>query len=390
MIILPNLSSKFSPGLRRWLFPATFGLWTLRGVLLLIPLPGLAGLAQTGLDRLLDLGIPALLLFQILLLNSWRPRELIVAGLATALLGLSMLRSGATALVLVWVFLLASKDARLDDVVRVALPVQLGCLALTVGASLLGLTGNDPIYREELPRYALGYPHPNVLGMMVQQLMCCLVFGRGDRRRPWLAALCLGAAVFCWVVPNSRASVLVLVLLAGLCVLRGAPEKVLCRWLPPLAAGFALVTVLLSLTFRPEGLWYLVDEFFSNRLDLSHRAFEAYGLSALGTPLPAFHTFTQLNGQPFYMPWIDSSYMYLLLRYGVLAFLLWTGLYFGAMVCLARQKQFVLLGILTIYALHATMEPTLLELRKNLFLLAVPMALCRTAPLPREGISKTS
>lgn len=395
--MIRNLRSKAAPGLRRWLFPIVFGLWTLRGSLMLIPLPGAAGLVQRGLDWLLELGIPALLLFQIVLLNSWTPRQAVFAGLATVVFGLSMLRSDATILFLAWIFLLAAKEADPDDVARVAFWALLVCFVFTVSSSLLGLLEEESYSREDRLRYALGYPHPNVLGMMVLQLMCCLVYLCKNRIRFPLAVLCLGAAVFTWVVPNSRASAIALGLLTGLCIYRMAqphlPDRLqkAAGWCLTLgAAGIAIFTVILSLTYRPEGIWLVCNKLFTGWLDLAHRVFSAYGLSVLGTPLAPFQTDTIANGQPFYMPWIDSSYMYILLRFGVLAYLLWTGLYFGAMRSLRRQNRIVLLGILAIYAVHATMEPTLHELRKNMFLLPVCMAICRRDPLPTENIDKTS
>lgn len=395
--MLQNLCAKVSPGLRRWLFPIAFGLWTLRGSLLLIPLPGAAGLAQSGLDRILELVIPALLLVQLALFTSWTRRQLVFTGLATLVLGVSMLLSRSTGLFLAWIFLLAAKDAEPDDVIRLAFWSQLVCFVFTVSASLLGLLEEERFFRENLLRYALGYSHPNVLGMMVLQLMCCLVYLRRNRIGLPLVALCLGAAVFAWAVPNSRASAIALGLLAVLCVYRMAqphlPDNLgkAAGWCLTLGAiGIALFTVILSLTYRPQGLWLIFNRLFSGRLELSHQIFEVYGLPVLGTPLAPPQADIVVNGQPFRMPVLDSSYIQLLLRFGVPVYFLWTGLFFGAMRSLRRKNQVILLGILAIYAVHATMECSMLQLRRNVFLLVIGMAICRGDPLPEEKISKTS
>ena len=93
--------------------------------------------------------------------------------------------------------------------------------------------------------------------------------------------------------------------------------------------------------------------------------------------------FTQAtyNGNSFWMPWLDSSYMILLIRYGLIAYLVYSALYFLGMRRVQKTGNVMLLGILTIIAVHAAMEPTLFDLRYCF----LPIVMFAALPSPEKS-----
>ena len=68
--------------------------------------------------------------------------------------------------------------------------------------------------------------------------------------------------------------------------------------------------------------------------------------------------------------WLDNAYVNMLLRYGVLVFLIFSIGYLYLIKNMTMQKKYVLVIILFLYSLYGAMEPALYMITHNIFLIA--------------------
>ena len=66
---------------------------------------------------------------------------------------------------------------------------------------------------------------------------------------------------------------------------------------------------------------------------------------------------------------LDNGYMALLLRYGIVAYCIFSVCYFFTMIYLRKKNQYYLLTILFVYALYGVMENGVYMVTHNIFLI---------------------
>ena len=75
--------------------------------------------------------------------------------------------------------------------------------------------------------------------------------------------------------------------------------------------------------------------------------------------------------------WLDNAYVNVLLRYGIVIFLIFSIAYFCLLKTLVLQKQYMLATLLFLYALYGIMENGLYMITHNIFLIMFSVLLYR-------------
>ena len=115
----------------------------------------------------------ALLMFQIVFFQSYKKREVIIIVVITIPIIIATVLSGQRTMMSAWMFIVASKNVDLDDVIRTAYRILLVMLPAIMLLCLLGFIDNRVLMRGSVQRYSFGFSHPNQLGLRVFQLMAC-------------------------------------------------------------------------------------------------------------------------------------------------------------------------------------------------------------------------
>ena len=116
-----------------------------------------------------------------------------------------------------------------------------------------------------------------------------------------------------------------------------------------------------------QELSVLLDSILSQRLSFSQKGMEVYGFSIFGQYIPM-----QGNGGSTETPlnyfFLDSSYISILLQYGLIMFVMILILWGIIGLRARKEKDWVLLWILAIIAFQSIMEQHLLDISYNPFL----------------------
>lgn len=130
------------------------------------------------------------------------------------------------------------------------------------------------------------------------------------------------------------------------------------------AAGILILSMLYT---KGSSIFLKLDSILSQRLSFSKKGMEVYGFSIFGQYIPM-----QGNGGSTETPlnyfFLDSSYISILLQYGLIMFVMILILWGIIGLRARKEKDWVLLWILAIIAFQSIMEQHLLDISYNPFL----------------------
>lgn len=357
---------------QNWFLPI-FTIWFVVDILFLSNLYESENLKMINL--FVDYMSLILLMIQILFFQEYTKKELVVIGIITAIIIPFTIVSGYVKLMNVWIFVVASKKCSFEDTIRRAYHVLLIMIPIIVLSSRIGLIEDTVRYRNGIVRYSLGFAHPNTLGMKIFQLLACHFYIRREKLNIWDYLFLMAAIVFTYTVPNSQTSYIsMMVLLLGILLNHFANKlgtsfsHIYSACLIAMAALFNILSVMWSLIgIKDNSALATLDRFLSNRFSVCHRTFQIFGATLLGNPTLTTGTYT-ISGQMETL-FLDNAYMVLLLRYGIVAYILFSFVYGANLIRCRRSSQNMLLIILFCYALYGVMEEGLYLLNVNIFLL---------------------
>ena len=248
------------------------------------------------------------------------------------------------------------------------------------------ISGKEVTRPDGTVRLSLGFSHPNVLGMRFFQIAAVHLYARskkGIRLADAAAAFLMG--IFVYAAADSRTSTILLFMLGAAALVfamqdrRGAGNAVLTGGV--LAGGFrvlpfAAVLIPPAAIFGSLMLASLpqasnMDSTIWSRINQSLIYFDYYGLSWHGRALLDRNS----AGAPVRMYTLDNGYMYLLLGFGVLAFVLFLAGELYLVFRASLRREWMLLVILVLYLLFGMLETSFIRPHSNFFMLLLSEAL---------------
>ncbi len=301
--------------------------------------------------------------------------------LVLAVGALSALNGAQSWMVEIALLVVCLRGMDVDRMLRKAYRVLLLGTCLIVLLNLLGIiSGGGYVRSSGAVRRALGFYHPNVLGMRIFQICAMHLYFRSEKGfRLWDILLCFLGCLFTAEVTDSRTAT---VLLAGLGLLTigvvAARTEQRRRKARPLAVSMfrrgSFVAILLPVIAVFGFLWLgshsrvpWIESTVWSRMTQTVLYFRRYGLSIHGREL-YYAGKTVLTGHGRLVT-LDNGYMYLLLGFGVPAFVLFMAGQIRLIARTAAGKNWMLLGILLFYMAYMAMETSPLRVDCNFFLL---------------------
>lgn len=248
----------------------------------------------------LSLQVIALLLLVLkMLVQRYDMKRMLVVVLLSAPLLLGSLSSDNYSTLWLVLFAISAQGITIRDIARTGFTATLFIMAGTIILALLGVLDNTPYYRSDgTIRYALGFAHPNSLGVCVMQACTCLfVLGFGRTRLSHYAFMLL-AALVCLFVCDSRTETLAVLLILA-CSVMSTKQRfrerhgIVCV----LAFAATLAAAALSLYFMAfynpaNALHSAANDMLSYRLNYAHYYFETYPPSLFGQVSAAISEFS--------------------------------------------------------------------------------------------------
>ena len=112
-----------------------------------------------------------------------------------------------------------------------------------------------------------------------------------------------------------------------------------------------------------------LNNWMSARFSWCHKVWQIHGVSFWGQKVYVFADEVKSVGMSGRL-WLDNSYASILLRYGILVFLIFSISYLYLLKNMAVRKEYVLVIILFLYSLYGIMENGLYMVTQNIFLIA--------------------
>ncbi len=266
-----------------------------------------------------------------------------------------------------WLILISATGMKFKSIVKFVLVLLSFLIPITIGAVLFGFIDNDLFYRYNeliLTRYSMGFKNPNFAAIYIFQFISCLLILRWNKIG-WkenisiLIAFCI---VYCFC--NTRTISMSLILLFLLINAYKHKEIAFPR-LKKLAYISCVCCPLISFLFAfLYNKGYIVTDYIN--IMLQHRirnlsyCLNYYELLPFGTQV------TRLND--FHV--IDNCYGAILIKYGYLTLILFFLSYFYLLKRIIRERNPILLIILTVFLYIGVMENYLWLLHLNVTLFA--------------------
>lgn len=317
-----------------------------------------------------------MLVIQIVIIQDYSLKELMVVGPVSLVIAYTTLNANHKALISMWLFVIAAKYIDLDRVARLAYALLLAITAIVLWLYYTGNIDDVTLRRGDMIRHSLGFSHPNQLGLRIFQFALCRLFIRRSRLdlRDYLITLFLGAVVY--FVPNSQASFYSMIILLIMIIIyqmswdkvRG--KEIISKALFLIIMLTNLGSIVLSIVdVKRIPVLRALDRMLSYRFSQCYRTYKYYGVSLFGTDIQSIIVKPVIGR--YYHFWLDNAYMAILLRYGVIVYLLFSVIYFMTAIKLKRQNQYFLLFVYALFSIYGIMEYNFFALTHNIFLLVI-------------------
>lgn len=289
-----------------------------------------------------------------------------------------------------WMFIVAAKNIDFEHILHIAYKILLIMIPIIILLSLSGIIDNRIMMRGSILRYSLGFSHPNQLGLRIFQLVAGYCYIHKDKVGKWNYTLVFLATIFLIKVPNSQAAYITMgTLLFMLLIYRYIIEKkkIYMELYKRCILWGTFCLGLFSILFSSIDIsnYYILarlDSWLSSRFSVCHKVWSLYGVSFFGQRIYVTENERKLVGIK-YPLWLDNAYVSILLRYGILVFLIFCIGYLCLIKAVKMQKDGILAIILFLYALYGTIETGLYMITHNIFLIAFSSLLYRK-PLRSE------
>jgi hypothetical protein len=255
-------------------------------------------------------------------------------------------------------------------------------LIITMVFALTGRIENLIYYRNEIrPRISFGIAYPTDFSAHVFYIILAFCYLKKERIKYWEISSIVALGIFVYVFCEARLNTICILLTAGamtynkICYVRATKERTTYNMNPILSVILCLSTTLsammmigLTLIYSPRNkLLLFLDKVLSYRLSYGKKGIDIYGNSIFGQQIPLIG-----GGRSKIWPvnyfFLDSSYLFILLQYGILVLGIIL-LLFLIMSFRARKVQdWTLLWLIAIMSLQCVVEHHMLDVSYNVLL----------------------
>ena len=351
----------------------TIGFWLLEEMLVGSNLEYVLFWKKEAVNDVFAVIVLVLLLVQLVFFQSYEKKDLILLTLISLLTCISTLTSGHNVMLSTCLFVFASKNIRLDRLIKVVFFVLLISFTVVFYMYFSGGVQETISHRGVILRHSYGFVHANFLGIQMFHMFLCGFFLRRNRIGVIDYLALLAGVYFVYKVPNSQSSYYALFVFLVLMVLYSIVKNH-NTWRRKLSNCFVVAAVAINVfsvfmsTRSLKGMKVLsgIDRFLSHRFSNCYKTCNYFGIHLFGQEIktlivkPGIGRFLRL--------YLDNGYMAILLRYGVLLYLLFSIGYIYTMIRLRDQDELFLQMVFFIYAVYGVMENNFFSISQNIFL----------------------
>jgi hypothetical protein len=282
-------------------------------------------------------------------------------------------------------FIIGARNVNFSKLIKLYFVVGTVILAFIMFSSSLGLIKDLIYYRgtTSIVRESFGIVYPTDFAAHVLFIVLAFVYTYFDSLSYKSYFLFVLIAFFLIKFCDARLNALAILLIIPVVWIgrRAKRGKIVSKcvasfyWMVPIVTAY--VTILFVIFFNDKNKFmHEANLLTSGRLVLGNKAYEGYGFSLFGKQViehgwGGLHGFSMLKNNPEKYFYIDSSYLRIIIMYGIIIFTLimitmtvisWRSVHYG---------QFVLASIMVIVSLSAIVEQRLIDMSYDPFLISL-------------------
>ena len=282
-----------------------------------------------------------------------------------------------------FILIVGAQDVPFRKIIRIYCIAAAVVLASTVIASQLGLVKNLIYVQGDRTRISFGFIYPTDFTALLFYFAMAYGYLRKERiSYPELAGI-LGLGIVSDVFCDARTNSILLIMAAAVFlylkirsraavrsgrayVMHPVLSKLLVWAMPVCAAGLIGVTFLFTI-LENNAVLKKLDSILTGRLNWGSLGIKNYGVHLFGKVIHLYGWGGSTTPPKQYFM-LDSSYVLLLLRYGILVLLCVLLIFVLSSLRAEKQRDYTLLWILAFIAVQCAMEHHLIEAAYNPFL----------------------
>lgn len=306
------------------------------------------------------------------LINEYSRKEFIFYLILFCILCLSWKNSHSSSLMSMFIFMISTRNVDSKRVNQVYLIVSTFLMGIVILAALRNIIPNYTYFRDGLSRSSFGIIYPTDFASHIFYILCSLAYLRRNKFGLKDMLFISTISYFVYLGTNARLNFICSLLLAvGMYLVKFDTKNLIKKitWLAP-TIGTVVMASLTYLYDPSSRFMNLLNHILSGRLSIVNEVIHEYGIHLFGTNIiqnglggPSGLNF---NAAITKYVFIDSSYMRLLLMYGVVSLILVTVWISGI---LKKVDDKYLLMILLVIFVSGAIENHMLELAYNPFFL---------------------
>lgn len=319
----------------------------------------------------------------------WEIREIIIAGVIGLALFASWHHYMRRYLLELAVLIIGARGVSFRKIVKVYFTASTIAFLTTTFLALGGFIENLTFIQAEhgnLPRYAFGSIYPTDYAAHVFYLSLCYAWLRLHRIKWKEVAIMEGIGLLCYFFCGARTTtvcITILVLLLIIYKLKLCETVIykfryfLCFSMPVCAAA----TIAVTAAYREDVPWMnVLNGFLNTRLSQGKEGFLNYPVTLLGQEVLMHGYGGGGVDESVHYFFLDSSYVNVLLQYGLLVFAVLIFMSVYSMFRLNKKEMWKEVALLMVLSLHNIMEHHLIEIAYHPFFLLTLAAIDEVRP----------
>lgn len=327
-----------------------------------------------------QIGIGLVVLFRYMVMRPADIKKILFVFLIIGSFVIARRYSGADALLETGLLIAGANDIDYRKILKVYLIVEIPMTICTMIAGYTGVITNLVYHRGEQVRMSFGFIYPTDFAAGIVFMVTAWVVLR-QARCTWMEIGLMIISVVLFEkycdVRNSEIVMMILIICVVYLKIRNklaakkgkeyTPSlllKILCLVAPYGLAGFM---ILVSRFYRPDIEWMAkLNTLFSTRLSLGKETFDRYDVQIWGQDIPmrGYGGSTEVVADYFF---IDSSYVNILMRLGLVVFIL--VMLIISIIMIKNLNHPYMLMAMAIVCIHSVMEHHMFEVYYDVFLM---------------------
>ena len=320
-------------------------------------------------------------------------KSILIQSVIFAILFISSHVSKENELFIVFLLIVAFQGMNLRTLIKYDLALKLLFVIIVVTLYFLNLTDNYYLIRSDGQiRSSMGFVHPNTFGAYLLSICLAIYYLNFKKIGILYYIFVILIAFIIHYFADSRTSTNALILLCIMHIIYKVTSgkifnnRIIKWYLINSFIIFSLVSILLGYSYRfgSTQIQYL-DKLFNERIFLLNYFLEKYTITPFGNEIPLILTreleFTGVR----YLQYLDNGFMLLLLRYGLLIFIIAAIFYNKAIKYLFEIKAYNLIIIFFIFLVTGLFEAYFYNIIFNTYILIFSQLITRQASANLTG-----